>query len=472
MEFSTSNSLIGTFGLFIPIFIFLMNYFSKPNVALLKVPGPLYARFTNLPLKIAVITGRRTFFVHQLHQKYGPVVRVSPSEVSVVDAEACKMIHKAGSGFPKSPYYARFIDKPVPTLFAMMSSKDHSERRRVFARAFSKTEIRSTWDPMVRETVQLALDKIAGDLVSGKADIMKWLLFMATDISGHLMFGESFRTLENGEMAGKGGIISEELPLVGFIGYYLPIPAIRDVFRANAKQTILGEEAIENGIQNGTNKRSIFKQLDEGFNILKRLDLSAEAGNFILAGTDTTAFTLTCLLWAVLRYSSLQVAIEEEVAGLPNDFNDAHVEALPLVGATINETLRLYGPAAGSLPRIMKQGGAELGGHFIPEGVTVSTQAFTLHRDEHFWPNPEKFDPYRWLGNSVQEAAKMAFAPFGTGPRACIGLHLAQMEMRYTIALFFRRFKGAKLTTESPMSLEFENYFLLKPKGEFTIIPA
>ena len=164
------------------------------------MPGPFYARFTNLPLKVAVITGRRTFLVHELHQKYGPVVRVSPSEVSIVDAEACRTIHKAGSGFPKSPYYARFIDKPVPTLFAMMSSKEHSERRRIFARAFSKTEIRSTWETMVKETIELALDRIAGDLESGKADIMKWLLFMATDVSGQLMFGESFRTLENGEV--------------------------------------------------------------------------------------------------------------------------------------------------------------------------------------------------------------------------------------------------------------------------------
>ncbi|KAF4986348.1 hypothetical protein FGRMN_10875 [Fusarium graminum] len=430
---------------------------------------------------MAVITGRRTFFVHGLHQKYGPVVRVSPSEVSIIDAEACRTIHKAGSGFPKSPYYARFIDKPVPTLFAMMTSEEHAERRRVFARAFSKTEVRLTWEPMVKQTIQLALDKIATDLQTGKADILKWLLLMAIDVSGHLMFGESFHTIENGEindyiktlqMAGKGGVISEELPLVGFIGYHLPIPAIRDVFRANAKQTILGEEAIENGIRNGSHKRSIFTQLDEGSDALTRLDLSAEAGNFILAGTDTTAFTLTCLLWAVLRDPPLQAAIEEEVAILPDDFEDAHVEALPLIGATINETLRLYGPAAGSLPRITKRGGAELGGYFIPEGVTVSTQAFTLHRNEHFWPDSEKFDPYRWLGDSVQETAKMAFAPFGTGPRVCIGVHLAHMEFRYTIALFFRRFKGTRLAAEAPTSLEFENYFLLKPKGNFTIVPA
>jgi cytochrome P450 len=480
MEPSTSNYLIGV-GLFILVGRLLVNYFSNTSVTLRKVPGPFYARLTNLPLKMAVITGRRTFLVHELHQKYGPVVRVSPSEVSIVDAEACRTIHKAGSGFPKSPYYARFIDKPVPTLFAMMGSKEHSERRRVFARAFSKTEIRSTWETMVKETIELALDKIAGDLKNGKADIMKWLLFMATDVSGQLMFGESFHTLENGEvnnymktlqMAGKGGIISEELPLVGFLGYHSPIPAIRDVFRANAKQTSLGEEAIENGIQNGTNKRSIFTQLDEGSGTLNRLDLSAEAGNFILAGTDTTAFTLTCLLWAVLRHDSLRVAIEEEVSGLPDDFNDADVEALPLVGATINETLRLYGPAAGSLPRIVKQGGAELGGYYIPEGVTVSTQAFTLHRNEDYWPDAKRFDPSRWLGNSNKEAAKMAFAPFGTGPRVCIGIHLAQMEMRYTIALFFRRFKGARLAAECPMSLEFENYFLLKPKGKFNIVSA
>jgi cytochrome P450 len=177
------------------------NYFSKINTALRKVPGPFYASFTNLPLKIAVITGRRTFLVHQLHQKYGPVVRVAPGEVSIVDAEACRIIHRAGSGFPKSPYYARFIDKPVPTLFAMIGSREHGERRKVFARAFSKTEIRSIWEPMVKETIQLALDKIDSDLKSGKADLLKWLLFMATDISAHLMFGDSFRTLENGEVS-------------------------------------------------------------------------------------------------------------------------------------------------------------------------------------------------------------------------------------------------------------------------------
>jgi cytochrome P450 len=66
----------------------------------------------------------------------------------------------------------------------------------------------------------------------------------------------------------------------------------------------------------------------------------------------------------------------------------------------------------------------------------------------------------------------MAFAPFGTGPRVCIGIHLAQMEMRFTIAMFFRRFRGARLSSESPTTLEFENYFLLKPKGDFIIIPA
>jgi cytochrome P450 len=66
----------------------------------------------------------------------------------------------------------------------------------------------------------------------------------------------------------------------------------------------------------------------------------------------------------------------------------------------------------------------------------------------------------------------MAFAPFGTGPRVCIGIHLAQMEMRYAITMFFRRFKGVRLGSESPLTLEFENYFLLKPKGDFIIVPA
>lgn len=123
---------------------------------------------------------------------------------------------------------------------------------------------------------------------------------------------------------------------------------------------------------------------------LTELDIQTEAGNLILAGSDTTAFSLTYITWSVLAHPDIQAKLEEEVAALHDGFTDADLEMLPFLTAVINETLRIWGASSGSLPRTVPRGGAELAGHFVPEGYTVSTQSWTLHRDERFWPEPEK----------------------------------------------------------------------------------
>lgn len=118
------------------------------------------------------------------------------------------------------------------------------------------------------------------------------------------------------------------------------------------------------------------------------MDVKQEASNLIVAGSDTTGVTLTYLTWAVLQRPKLQAEIEEEVASLNGNITDAEVEKLPLLNATIEETLRLYGAAPGGLPRIVPKGGSTLDGYYIPAGVTVTTQAWSMHRDENNFRDP------------------------------------------------------------------------------------
>ncbi|KAI9170838.1 putative sterigmatocystin biosynthesis P450 monooxygenase STCB [Paramyrothecium foliicola] len=386
----------------------ILHFFSSNNAALRKIPGPFYANFSKLPLKYAVITGQRTTYIHHLHKRFGAVVRISPTEVSIVDPEASKAIHKAGSGYEKSDWYGRFTGMPVPHLFNMANPIQHGNRRKLFSRAFSKSEIRTKWEPMVKATTEMALDKITQELAGGKANFLKWWLFMATDISVHLMFGESFRTLETGKEheyirilqdTVKGCAIAEELRLIAFLGRRIPYFPLKNLFTSMTYLSVFGERAIQNSISKGKDGNSVFTQLEtneeptldhKGSRTLTGLDLSVEAGSFILAGTDTTAYTLTCLVWAVLSQPALQSALEEEVAGLDSNFRDSEVETLPLLNAVIKETLRLYGPSSSSLPRIVPKGGSVLGEYFIPQGTTVSTQAWTLQRNGDIWPQPEK----------------------------------------------------------------------------------
>ena len=83
--------------------------------------------------------------------------------------------------------------------------------------------------------------------------------------------------------------------------------------------------------------------------------------------------------------------MEDELGALREDeLTDAKLEELPLLNATLQETLRLYAAVSGSLPRVAPPGGATICGFDIPEGTTCSTQAYTLHRDPVSWMSPDE----------------------------------------------------------------------------------
>lgn len=83
----------------------------------------------------------------------------------------------------------------------MRDGRDHGARRKLFARAFSKTSLRANWEVVVREKAELAVRKMGEESKSkGKVDVFKWWGFLATDVLGDLAFGESFGMLERGEV--------------------------------------------------------------------------------------------------------------------------------------------------------------------------------------------------------------------------------------------------------------------------------
>lgn len=125
-------------------------------------------------------------------------------------------------------------------------------------------------------------------------------------------------------------------------------------------------------------------------------DIVIEATGLIVAGSDTTGITLTYLVWAVLSRPQLKDDLQKELSALPQNYTDQDLEDFPLLNAVIDETLRLYGAAPGGLPRRTPPGGgAQLGGYNIPRGTTVTTQAYTIHRDETIFEDALNFDPFR-----------------------------------------------------------------------------
>ena len=117
--------------------------------------------------------------------------------------------------------------------------------------------------------------------------------------------------------------------------------------------------------------------------------IEIEAANITVAGSDTTANTLTYLIWIILKHPEVHTRVMQEVSGLVEPFTDDHIATkLPYVGWVIEETLRLYGAVPNSLPREVPPGGREMLGYFVPGGTTVSAQSYTLHRDGEIYKDP------------------------------------------------------------------------------------
>ena len=126
-------------------------------------------------------------------------MRISPTEVSVSDLSSVKIVHRVGSKFNKSDWYQKFNDNPHLGIFAMTDPKEHATRRRLFAQSFSNSFLLQ-FEPTLRQKVEIAVSKIKRNAEVGRADILKWFTFMATDIMGELSFGKSFDMLQQEEV--------------------------------------------------------------------------------------------------------------------------------------------------------------------------------------------------------------------------------------------------------------------------------
>jgi cytochrome P450 len=135
-----------------------------------------------------------------LHEKYGTVVRISPTEVEISDLDACREIHRIGSGFVKAPWYDTITPGMESNVFSMTNVQEHAARRRLLARPFSRTSLLTHFQGLVTERARLAVAQINAEASQGVCDAMKWWTLMTSDVVCEVAFGEKEDLLENGEV--------------------------------------------------------------------------------------------------------------------------------------------------------------------------------------------------------------------------------------------------------------------------------
>lgn len=165
-----------------------------------------------------------------------------------------------------------------------------------------------------------------------------------------------------------------------------------------------------------------------------------EVMTMFMAGHETVALGLTWSLYLLSTHPSIRRQLQDEVAGVlaGRDPTFADLPQLNLTRMVIDEAMRLYPPGWGVDRRSLA--GDVLAGHRIPAGATIAISMYVVHRLPRYWSNPEGFDPWRFSPERSAGRPQYAYFPFGGGPRRCIGMRFALVQMQLLLATIVQRF--------------------------------
>jgi len=194
--------------------------------------------------------------------------------------------------------------------------------------------------------------------------------------------------------------------------------------------------------------------------------LQGDARLIVIAGSDTTASTLTHIFYHLAREPEQVEHLRREIAPQIDSSGvivPVKLQHLDHLNGIINETLRLHPPVPTAIPRLTPPQGIQIGDVHIPGDITVWCPPYTIGRSEEVYKDAELFVPERWYSRPEMVKEKSAFSPFMTGPYGCIGKPLALMQIRTLVARIVMSFDVSFAPGENGSNL------LEKSRDHFTL---
>jgi cytochrome P450 len=331
----------------------------------------------------------------------------------------------------------------------------HLEQRRLIQPLFHARRIAGYADTMVAMTERMLSHWRDGDTL----DVHRETTRLTLAVVGETLFAADVE----GEAEEIGAALTVSLeavnrlvyPFVGPALERLPLPSRRR-FRRSIERldaTIGRLIAERRDAPGGGDLLSLLLEAqEEGGARMSDRQVRDEAMTLFLAGHETTANLLTWAWYLLSEHPEVEARLHAELASVVG--RDAptleHVRALEYTGRVVDETLRLYPPAWVIGRRAVED--VDLGAVAVPAGAIVVLSPFVTQRDERWYPEPDRFDPDRWLPEARAARPQYAFFPFGGGRRLCIGESFARVEATLVLATVARRF-ALRLEPGHPVEL-------------------
>ncbi|WP_433466743.1 cytochrome P450 [Spirillospora sp. CA-128828] len=330
-------------------------------------------------------------------------------------------------------YVKAFTYRPLRAVLGdgLLTSEGETWRRhrRVVQPVFSQRHVVGFAPQMVETTEQVVRRWPDGVALDAAGELRKLTL----GIVGRALFGS-----ELGAEAERTGRSLEALQRGAVAGTFLPAAtAKRGVYRrvpglAGALDHLDG---MVQRVVRGSSGGELLNLLKESGEF-GEAELRDEVLTLLLAGHETTAASLAWTFMVLSRYPAARERLEDEVdevlGGREPKAED--VDQLPWTKAVLSETMRLY-PPAWTIERDALDDD-DVAGVEVPAGSTLAIPPYLIHRNAEIWPNPEGFQPERFMGE--QRRSRYAYLPFGGGRRICVGAGFAMLEATLVLATISR----------------------------------
>ena len=463
-----------------------VSFFVRRYSKLKNVPGPLITSFTNLWRSYnQVFRGPFADVLLRLHEWYGPILRIGPNTVSVADASAVHTIYSQRGEFTKvrmiPPLRSNSCLISALTGFAqadsyhplrslgngevrgsildMQDETKNSQLKRAVGGAFAEQNVLD-----FEQDIDVAITALVERLTHDRTvDLFDILQRFQVDFLMSAAFDENTHYLKNKEDVRHLSAQSRLQHWAKWQGspalehWIYKTPLLRRFYQS-AKAPPWVKMALEKLEERRSSDKSPTKQdllakymagAEKHSEFLDEENLMRLISSTVSAGFDTTAFTMTTMLYYLTQSpSAMRTVIQEmEDAIEARDCVPPRYEMtakLPYLDAVMREAMRCFPVVATPLERCVPEGGASVCGVWLPSGTSVGCSAAVVHQDRAcFGQDASHFRPERWIDCDAPTRAAMERGSlgFGSGKRICLGRHLAEVEIKKTIPTLLLKFK-------------------------------
>ena len=316
----------------------------------------------------------------------------------------------------------------------------HRRRRRLVQPAFGHERLEGYAAVMVSHAERAGARWREGERI----DVASEMPRLAAGIVAECLFGADLEP----EIAQIEADIADvlralELVVLPFAGVRMRVPTrtVRRFRAAKARLEATVRRIVAERRAGGGERDDLLAMLlaaqDEDGRGMSDEELRDEIMTLVAAGLETTANALTWTWCLLAREPGAEARLHGELDVVLGGRRPtaADLPALRVTEAALTEAIRLYPPAWMIGRRCVRE--ADIGGWRIPEGSLVLVSPWIVHRDGRHHPDPERFDPDRWL-EPAGGRHRFAYLPFGGGVRKCIGGGFAMMEGVLVLATLAR----------------------------------